>query len=104
MHLRPKTTKWAGVLSIPKAGTCVQLWQWRPIQRMLSLFVSLLLTPLRNEEQRCVRAQSNCLLAFSNTSLVMAVEIADQFVHVHNDPFYTVCIFVYNLSTDCRAL
>ena len=44
-----------------------------------------------SEELRCVLAQSNCLLAFSNTSLVMAVEIASSFVHVHNDPFYILC-------------
>ena len=46
---RPKMTKWAGVLSIPKAGTYVQLWQWRPTENAATV---CLLTPLRNEQER----------------------------------------------------
>ena len=75
---------------------------------MLPLFVSLLTLSEMNtsEEQRCVRAQGNCLLAFSNTSLFMAVEIASSLINLFmfTRIRFTVCVFVYNLSTECRAL
>ena len=35
-----------------------------------------------SEEQRCIRAQGNCLLAFSNMSLVMAVLIASSLINL----------------------
>ena len=57
-----------------------------------------------SEEQRCVRAQGNCLLAFSNTSLVMVVEIASSLINLFMFTMihFTVCVFVYNLSRDAE--
>ena len=33
----PKPTRWAGVFSVPKAGTCVQFQQWRPTENVVTV-------------------------------------------------------------------
>ena len=73
----------------------VQLWQWRPTENA-ALFISLLI-PLRNEHERRTKMRTSseqlftCIFRYiigysSRKSLVI-----DQFVHVHNDPFYSLC-------------
>ena len=33
----PKPTRWAGVFSVPKAGTCVQFQQWGPTENVVTV-------------------------------------------------------------------
>ena len=33
----PKPIRWAGVFSVPKAGTCVQFQQWRPTENVVTV-------------------------------------------------------------------
>ena len=33
----PKPTRWAGVFSVQKAGTCVQFQQWRPTENVVTV-------------------------------------------------------------------
>ena len=33
----PKPTRWAGVFSVPKTGTCVQFQQWRPTENAVTV-------------------------------------------------------------------
>ncbi|KAL5509119.1 hypothetical protein EMCRGX_G004413 [Ephydatia muelleri] len=33
----PKPTRWAGVFSVPKAGTCIQFQQWRPTENVVTV-------------------------------------------------------------------
>ena len=49
-----------------------------------------------SEEQRCVRAQSNCLLALSDTSLVITVEKASSLIYLFMFTMihFTVCVVV----------
>jgi hypothetical protein len=61
--------------------------------RMLPLFLSLL-TPLRNDHEQRAIVYLHFLMhhwLWQNSLII------DQFVHVHNDPFYSF------LSTKCRA-
>ena len=63
---------------------------------MLPLFVSLL-TPLRNEHERRTKMHTSsgqlftCIFQYIIGSGSRNSRVIDQFVHVHNDSFYSLC-------------
>ena len=63
---------------------------------MLPLFVSLL-TPLRNEHERRTKMHTSsgqlftCIFQYVIGSGSRNSRVIDQFVHVHNDSFYSLC-------------